>query len=170
MKWLFRYCGCGAKSIDDMSVDELCDKVNNLEEERQTKIEEIHDLEKEIKREMIEDLEKTNIVTEIDHIYREKREKLNRTQKEFDEIESSYKKKVEELDGIKKEYREISNKLEKSNHELEREIEETRQLKQNRKEVKSRIIGIDDESDKLRNVIDNQIVELSEKITKLEEL
>ena len=49
-----------------------------------------------------------------------------------------------------------------------KELKETKELKENREDTKSRILGIDVESSKLREVIDGQIVDLSRKIEKLE--
>jgi hypothetical protein len=48
------------------------------------------------------------------------------------------------------------------------ELKEAKELKENREDTKSRILGIDVESSKLREVIDGQIVDLSRKIEKLE--
>ena len=168
MKRILRWCGCGVKSIEDMNVDELCDQVHRLEVERDTKVDEIDKLEVEIEREIEEDTEQRGVVENIKEIYEKKKQKVLDKQNEYNEIEDQYKKVMGELNSIKGEYSEVEKEYNRSNQELCIELEETKQLKQNREDARNRIVGIDKESDHLRTVIDSQIVELSEKINKLE--
>lgn len=168
MKWLFRRCGCGAQAIEDMSVDELCNKAVDLEVERDTKLEEISKLEEDIERELVEDDEQLSILEVVVEKYETKKVELENKECIFSEIESEYIKSRNELENVRNEFNVVEREFKASNKELERELRETKELKENREDAKSRILGIDVESSKLREVIDGQIVDLSLKIEKLE--
>ena len=168
MKRILRRCGCGAKPIEEMNVDELCDQVHRLEVERDTKVDEIDKLEVDIEREIEEDTEQKGVVDNVKEIYEKKKQEVLDKQNEYNEIEGKYNKVLGELNSIKGEYSEVETEYNESNQALYIELEETKQLKQNREDARTRIVGIDKESDHLREVIDSQIVELSEKINKLE--
>ena len=168
MKRILRWCGCGVKSIEDMNVDELCEQVHRLEVERDTKVDEIDKLEVEIEREVEEDTEQKGVVDNVKEMYEKKKYEVLNKQNEYNKIEDQYKKVLEELHTIKGEYSKVEEEYNRSNESLSIELEETKQLKQNRQDARNRIMGIDKESEHLRRVIDSQIVELSEKINKLE--
>ena len=168
MKKILRWCSCGVKSIEDMNVDELCDEVHRLEIERDTKVDEIDKLEVEIEREIGEDTEQRVVVDSVKEIYERKKHEVLNKQNEYNKIEDQYKKVLDELNNIKSEYSKVEEEYNRSNEAFCIELEETKQLKQNREDARNRIVGIDKESDHLRRVIDSQIVELSEKINKLE--
>ena len=168
MKRILRWCGCGVKSIEDMNVDELCEQVHRLEVERDTKVDEIDKLEVEIEREVEEDTEQKGVVDNVKEIYEKKKQEVLNKQNEYNKIEDQYKKVLDELHTIKGEYSKVEEEYTRSNEALCIELEETKQLKQNRQDARNRIMGIDKESENLRRVIDSQIVELSEKINKLE--